>query len=74
MPESALVHRATIGTVAVNVYCQDGSRSEYHVVLPREQFAAEELLRLRNAVKQAEMFIHQQEQLALVADCLGCGE
>jgi len=74
MPQSALVHRAMVGTVVVNVCCDGSSRPEYHAVLPREQFAAEELLMLRDAVEQAEMFIRQQEQSVLAADCLGCGE
>ena len=74
MPQSALIHRVTIGTVVANVCCQDGPQSDYHVVLPREQFAAEELLMLRAAVQQAEMFIRQQEQLSLVANCLGYDE
>lgn len=74
MPQSALVHRTMVGTVVVNVCCHDGSRPVYHAVLPREQFAAEELLMLRDAVKQAEMFIRGQEQLPLAAGCPGCGE
>ena len=74
MPESALVHRTTVGVVTADVCCRNGSQPEYHVVFPREQFAAEELLMLRDAVMQAEMFIRHQEQLALMAGCLGCGE
>ncbi len=74
MPELALVHRATVGAVTADVCCGNGSQPEYHVVFPREQFAAEELLMLRDAVEQAEVFIRRQEQLAPTADYPGCVE
>jgi hypothetical protein len=67
MPESALIHRLTVGSVTANVCRHNSPDREYHVVLPRDQFAAEELLMLRDTVKQAERFIGYQEQLALVA-------
>lgn len=74
MPQSALVQRVIVGTVVVDVCCRDGSRPEYHAVLLREQFAAEELLMLRDAVKQTERFIRDQEQLLIAAIHPGCDE
>ena len=74
MPRMALVHRATVGTVTADIICMSGGRPDHQVILPRERFAAEELLMLRDAVELAGLFIRQQEQSVLPTLCPKGGE
>ena len=78
MANETMIHVAMAGTVQVAVYRDHSGQADYHVRLTRAShdppsFGPDELAMVCEAIKQADLFIKYDEQIARMNWCPGCG-
>jgi hypothetical protein len=79
MTEKSAIYIGRAGDVTATVYKCNGVFTHYRVALglrsvTEPEFAPEQLEMVREALKQAELFLRYQEQLDRMIRCPGCGD